>query len=846
MIKCLSKEVQAKLRSGVAIPSLQQCVEELILNSIDAGATCVGVRTDMEAFRVQVIDNGAGMSAEDMEWVGSRYHTSKCNSVDDLDNLRFYGFRGEAVASIVSLATLVEISSRARSSVKTLVRMFKNGKGLDVFETETGRPSAGTTVVICNFFYNMPVRRKRMDAVLEGERIRHRVEAISLMHPSVSFSLKNDCTGAMMVQLPKARDTYHRFAQIHSLGRAQKLGEIRHTHAQFEVVGFLGREGHYNNSLHYLYVNSRLLLKTRIHKLLNFLLRRLSSSNQKNDSPDKQFASRSPKQKRSQELYGVYIINIKCSYSEYDICLEPAKTLIEFKDWDGILICIEEAVKAFLRRENLVAVISQDDFDSVSPQLFGTDITDEGENKFDKDAHAAISTSALDCGMTLASESVHRKREDHILSEDSVGQKSDLTERKEGEEKLGEERIAANELENIQSEGGVNKCRDQPHYDLAGLESDHNIQTAVSETGAGKEMEIELKHTASTSNINSFTSMTQDIHLDSGSIKQIDHQGAGEHEPTLIQNKKIRLTNPYNHESLQTQDLSQINSSVFHLQDLAGKCASKRKISLDAGHNTSCQKVVKDSVPVIPSKIPKVKSCENLLSLSTESGSLDKFRRIFGKSNELKAPSPGTHSQDNARCLQTDNFALNSQNPLIPQKEQQQHEDARSAFTKLKEVSGQIKARHSLAAKLNRFKQNRTEDANTKHVSRSMLHEETCHSSNEGFQDSNNNENAREMALDAEPVPADNTEPQQAEREEATTSGDWLHHYDERMGRTGYVNKVTGLSRYEEPPMEETQVCCTSDVTNMAVSVVTEMGELVVYQQTVMTCRWRLGSVTNQ
>eukprot|EP00064_Thunnus_orientalis_P014806 superscaffoldBa00002634_g14853 len=215
MIKCLPKEVQGKLRSGVAIPSLQQCVEELILNGIDAGATCVGVRMDMEAFKLQVIDNGAGINAEDMECVGNRYYTSKCNSLEDLDNLRFYGFRGEAIA-------------------------------------KTTRPSAGTTVVICNFFHNMPVRRKRMDAVLEGERIRHRVEAISLMHPSVSFTLKNDCTGAMMVQLSKARNTYHRFIQIHSLGRAQKLGEIHYSLGPFEVIGYIGREGHYNNSLQFL------------------------------------------------------------------------------------------------------------------------------------------------------------------------------------------------------------------------------------------------------------------------------------------------------------------------------------------------------------------------------------------------------------------------------------------------------------------------------------------------------------------------------------------------------------------------------------------------------------------
>ncbi|XP_061699144.1 DNA mismatch repair protein Mlh3-like isoform X5 [Syngnathoides biaculeatus] len=94
MIKCLSEEVRVKLRSGAGVPSLQQCVEELLLNSLDAGATCVGVRMDLGGFKVHVIDNGVGISAEDMECVGNRYHTSKCHSLGDLDELSCYGFRG--------------------------------------------------------------------------------------------------------------------------------------------------------------------------------------------------------------------------------------------------------------------------------------------------------------------------------------------------------------------------------------------------------------------------------------------------------------------------------------------------------------------------------------------------------------------------------------------------------------------------------------------------------------------------------------------------------------------------------------------------------------------------------
>ena len=122
--------------------------------------------------------------------VGNRYFTSKCNSVQDLENPRFYGFRGEALASIADMASAVEISSKKNKSMKTFVKLFQNGKALKACEADLTRPSAGTTVTVYNLFYQLPVRRKCMDPRLEFEKVRQRIEALSLMHPSISFSLK--------------------------------------------------------------------------------------------------------------------------------------------------------------------------------------------------------------------------------------------------------------------------------------------------------------------------------------------------------------------------------------------------------------------------------------------------------------------------------------------------------------------------------------------------------------------------------------------------------------------------------------------------------------------------------
>ncbi|XP_028995976.1 DNA mismatch repair protein Mlh3 isoform X2 [Betta splendens] len=818
MIKCLPKEVQGKLRSGVAIPSLQQCVEELILNSIDAGATCVGVRMDMDAFKVQVIDNGSGISAGDMECVGSRHYTSKCSCVEDLDDLRWYGYRGEALASIVSLATLVEISSRSRSAGKTHVKLFKDGKSLDAFEADTARPSAGTTVLVCNFFHNMPVRRKRVDPVLEGERIRHRVEAVSLMHPSVSFTLKNDCTGAMLVQLPKARDTYHRFVQIHSLGRAQKLGEVSYSHGQFEVVGFIGREGHYNSSLQFLYVNDRLLLRTRIHKLLNVLLRRLSTSNQKHESPEGPSGISSPKHKRRQELHAVYVINIKCSYSEYDICLEPAKSLIEFKDWDGVLLCVEEAVKAFLSRENLIAVISQEDYDYASPKLF---VSNNGEQEGDTGDHATSSTSTQDCtvGIKLASELVHRTHMGDSVYKSSVCQESDLTGFNKESDNLEEKRFT--QLKTINSEGHVNKeCGDkniteeeEPSVTKAG---DVCQSSCMSSWVGQTESEQPLK--AAETHLNN----TQQVPSELNTPEQIQPcAAAGGHGQTLGGYKKISLSDPYHHESLKCQQRSHIkihqDGSSFQQKKAsqnfeAGFLAPKRKISLGAGPEAKvCL------VSSVPSNIPRIPSCQKL-SLGNEPGSLDKFRRVFVKPAEMKSSSLGAGLWNSAEPPQMhpDDVNINKACSVPPRP------PGRSAFTGLRQNSAQVRCKGSLAAKLCSLKQDRTESDVVPHLSSSASEDDTClNDGNNSLQDRNNNEAPPDAALGPEPVSGWSTTLD--DEEEDPASGDWLHHYDTSVGKTVYVNRLTGLSKYDEPSTEETQLRCISDVTNMAVSVVNNM-----------------------
>uniref|UniRef100_A0A673XAB0 MutL homolog 3 n=1 Tax=Salmo trutta TaxID=8032 RepID=A0A673XAB0_SALTR len=900
MIKCLSKEVQGKLRSGIAIFSLQQCLEEIILNSIDASATCVGVRVDIEAFKVQVIDNGSGMDIEDMKSVGNRYFTSKCSSLEDLDHLKFYGFRGEAVASIANLAMLVEISSRTKMSVKTHVKVFKDGKGLDVFEAETTRPSAGTTVVICNFFHNMPVRRNRMDSVLEFERIRQRVEAISLIHPSVSFTLKNDCTGTMVVQLPKARNTYYRFVQIHGLGRAQKLGEISHSHAQFEVSGYVGREGHYNNTLQFLYVNDRLLLKTRIHKLLNLLLRKVGSSSRQNDSPGTPPAIRSPKQRRGAELHAMYVINIMCHYSEYDICLEPAKTLIEFKDWESIMFCIEEAVKAFLTRENLVSEISPEDIqDYICKNVFSgqTASTDGVKDSIGKGVQTHMEGVTLECnvGRTLASEPVHRRHTEDADKMKNVCQTCDGVESEQGDRvgKLRDKEVLKGFGQEQEHNTTNPQCRPSSVDTDQGLQYDSITDSSVTDSSEsykevtkenesnahlksalscpessphslifktkGENLKMSIEGTEIKDNAREHVSpsrctvrvpcsLTQGIQSEMGSIKQTLPQPQ-DTELNPGGHRKIFLSHPYIHSSLPSQKCLSHQSRQELALESREKLATKRKWPMveGPGHLHVYDRESKDLPTGIPSKISTFMSCQKL-ALYKEAGSLDRFRRIYGKlteSNPVPVDVNSNYLAIDATASQTKHLVMNAK-AVLPYLEADQERDVTesrldlmkdhkspltlSMFTKHKSLSARS-GRISLAAKLSHLKHQRTEVETSEfvHPPETTSNADICPQDtveNNAILDISNEEHHNNTGRNRDFIPgcSTNTLPDEKEANNVTASCDWLHHYDDAVGKLVYINKVTGLSKYEAPSTEETQVSCTSDVTNMAISVISKKG----------------------
>ena len=284
-----------------------------------------------------------------------RYATSKCHSVADLSNLTYFGYRGEALASLRESCSILEITTKTKQSSKTYSKLFQDGRPLEVIESTVPRPSVGMTVTVHDLFSKFPVRRRSTNVSLELERIRQRVEGLALLKPEVSISLRNDSAGTILLQTHKASNSLLTFQYLFGAAKAATLCEVHGSKNYFTIEGYVGKEGHSKKELQFLYVNGRLVLKTRIHKMINKELTNSAIFKRKYESSpaiiNKSVFVKSPG--RRLERYPLFVLNIKCPWTKYDITFDPSKTLIEFKDWDTLLELTKEILNTFLKKENL-------------------------------------------------------------------------------------------------------------------------------------------------------------------------------------------------------------------------------------------------------------------------------------------------------------------------------------------------------------------------------------------------------------------------------------------------------------------------------------------------------------
>lgn len=239
-VRILPPEVARKIAAGEVIDRPNAIVRELMDNAIDSGADSITVEIYGGGIdKIRVIDNGSGMSREDMEIAATPHATSKISSEQDLLNLSTLGFRGEALSSIAAVSKLTIVSGEYK---------------LETSVTEKNKitqvtPFNGTTVQSENLFQNFPARRMFLKrSTTEGKMCFNTFIEKALPFCNIEFRFYQD--GELKLNLPKEDSIQKRFTAACDYGRQKDLFFTQKNHSQdnswsFELI--IGEPGIYRN-----------------------------------------------------------------------------------------------------------------------------------------------------------------------------------------------------------------------------------------------------------------------------------------------------------------------------------------------------------------------------------------------------------------------------------------------------------------------------------------------------------------------------------------------------------------------------------------------------------------------
>ncbi|XP_019875543.2 DNA mismatch repair protein MutL [Aethina tumida] len=325
----LNPDLVSKIRSSVTVNSIPQCVSELILNSLDAKSKSIAIRVNPVTLRIQVVDNGEGITESNMRIVGARYTTNKVYDYKDLSRkAKLYGFRGEALASICAVTKLVNVTSRCRDSDATYTKSVFDNRSSDVIVSNC-RPSYGTTITIEHFLHNVPVRKRLINSDSVMEEIKISIEKLQMLNPQVSFTLRNEATGDLILNLQKKKDVVDVFSYLHpKLSKEVKLLKI--SKDKLIVEGFIHKETYKNKKLQYIYVNKRPVVNEQLQNYLCSLLKTSSKT----------------------KTWPIFLINIQCPYNE--VYLSPSSLEVNFTTWSAVKQCLDKFINCSKSPDNLI------------------------------------------------------------------------------------------------------------------------------------------------------------------------------------------------------------------------------------------------------------------------------------------------------------------------------------------------------------------------------------------------------------------------------------------------------------------------------------------------------------
>ena len=225
-----------KIAAGEVVERPASCVKEMCENSIDAGAKNITVEIKNGGISlIKIIDDGCGISEDDMEIAFERHATSKIRSSKDLSKVKTMGFRGEALASIASISNIEMMSKRPEDEIGHRI-VLEGGKIIE--KSECATPN-GTVIIVKNLFFNTPVRYKFLKKdFTEAGYIEDVITRLALINKDVAIKLIN--TGKTIIQTSGNNDIKKIIYSIYGKDIADGISEIDYTYEDIRVTGVVG------------------------------------------------------------------------------------------------------------------------------------------------------------------------------------------------------------------------------------------------------------------------------------------------------------------------------------------------------------------------------------------------------------------------------------------------------------------------------------------------------------------------------------------------------------------------------------------------------------------------------
>ena len=319
-----------KIAAGEVIERPASIVKELVENAIDAGATSVKIEIkDGGISLIRIMDNGCGISKEEVQSAFLRHSTSKIETVEDLSSIASLGFRGEALSSIAAV-TRTELITKPEDAELGTKYVIEGGK--EVSLEETGAPN-GTTFLVHQLFYNVPARRKFLKTPMtEAGHVQDLLMHLALSHPEVAFQFINNGQEKLRTSgNGKLKDVIY---NVYGRDVAANLLEIDYEKNGLHITGFLGKPviNRGNRNFENFFVNGRYVKSGMISKAVEDAYRDFVM----------------------QHKFPFVVLHFHLNGDEVDINVHPTKMELRFQKQQEVYSTVFEAVHRTLLEPELI------------------------------------------------------------------------------------------------------------------------------------------------------------------------------------------------------------------------------------------------------------------------------------------------------------------------------------------------------------------------------------------------------------------------------------------------------------------------------------------------------------